>query len=114
MGVENFTNVDIEINSRYSLFVNIEIILIFGLDPGKCLKFNQSEWRMQYPELPIRSSEILNSARHLRRELSLVGIRLEYKKRSKKSGLSRYQKRSVKRVSSFKVFRAKVATVAND
>ena len=56
MGVENFTIVDIEINARYSLFVNFQIILIFGLDPGKCLKFSQSEWRMQYPELPIRSA----------------------------------------------------------
>ena len=31
-------------------FLFLVISLVFGLYPGKCLKFNQSEWRVAYAE----------------------------------------------------------------
>ena len=45
--------VDIEINAWSSLFLNLETNLILCLYPEKCIKLNQSEWR-------IRSWEIEN------------------------------------------------------
>ena len=50
---------DIEINARSSLFLNLETYLILYLYPEKCIKFNQSESF-------IRSWKIWNFARHFR------------------------------------------------
>ena len=49
---------DIENNAGSPLFINFKINLIFSLYPEKCIKFNQSEGRLE-PEQPIRSREIL-------------------------------------------------------
>ena len=40
--------VDIVINARSSLFLNIETNLILYFYPKKCIKFNQSEKRIVY------------------------------------------------------------------
>ena len=67
--------VDIEIIAESPLYVNLKIILIFSLYPGKFLKFNQSELCVQNPEQSIRNREIWNFAHYLIKEFSLVGIR---------------------------------------
>ena len=55
----NFRTVDIESKSWSSLFLNLETSLILYLYPEKCIKLNQSEWR-------IRGREIWIFSRHLR------------------------------------------------
>ena len=64
---QTFRMVDIEINAWSSLFLNLETNLIWCLYTEKCIKFNQSEWR-------IRSREIWNFARHIQKREGLTNF----------------------------------------
>jgi len=65
----------IEINAKIPFFVNLQINLIVILYPGKCLKFDQSEFRFQKPKSKKKAG-ILRAIN----ERSLIGcLGIEFK-----------------------------------
>ena len=70
---EHFSIVDIEIIAWSPLFINLKIILIFSLYPGKLLKLKQIERCFQNPKQTIKSRIIFNFERRKLVEISKKG-----------------------------------------